>query len=203
MSDVSSVNRIQTEAMNDVLANNWWLVAIRGVLAILFGIIAFAMPGVTMLSLVLVFAAYSLVDGIFGIVMAIRGATRGERWVWLLINGVLGIAAGAIAILWPGITILAYVFLVAAWALVGGILMLISAARLKIDHGRVWLVLAGIASLIFGILLGISPLIGALVLTLWAGAHALVLGVTLLILAWRLREHRTERPHRVATTGAA
>lgn len=203
MTSNASTDTQKTEAMNDMLANNWWVVALRGVVAILFGIAAFAMPLVTMLSLVMVFAAYSFVDGVFGIIAAVRGARRGERWVWLLLNGILGIAAGAVAIFYPDITVLAFVILVAVWALISGTFMLISAFRLKIDHGRVWLVVGGIASVVFGILLVVSPFIGALVLTFWTGAHALVLGGTLLVLAYRLRSHRTGMPSNLAATGAA
>ena len=203
MTSISSTDTAKTDAMNDMIANNWWVIALRGVLAILFGIAAFAMPIVTMLSLVIVFAAFSFVDGIFGIIAAVRGAHKGERWVWLLLNGILGIAAGAVAVLWPGITVLAFVFLVAAWALISGMFMVVSAFRLKIDHGRVWLAIGGIASVLFGILLVISPFVGALVLTFWTGAHALVLGVTLLLLAYNLRSHRTGHPSNVAPAGAA
>lgn len=203
MTSIPSTDSPKTEAMNDMLANNWWAVALRGVVAILFGIAAFAMPLVTMLSLVVVFAAFSFVDGVFGIIMSVRGARKGERWVWLLLSGILGIVASAVAILWPGITVLAFVILVAAWALVSGTFMLISAFRLKIDHGRVWLVIGGIASIVFGILLVISPFIGALVLTFWTGAHALVLGATLLVLAYKLRSHRTGQPSNLAAAGTA
>jgi uncharacterized membrane protein HdeD (DUF308 family) len=176
---------------------------LRGIVAILFGIAAFAMPFVTMLSLVVVFAAFSFVDGVFGIIMSVRGARKGERWIWLLLSGILGIVASAVAVLWPGITVLAFVILVAAWALVSGTFMLISAFRLKVDHGRVWLVIGGIASIIFGVLLVISPFIGALVLTFWTGAHALVLGATLLVLAYKLRSQRTGLPSNLATSGTA
>lgn len=203
MTSIPSTDSPKTEAMNDILANNWWAVALRGVVAILFGIAAFAMPLVTMLSLVVVFAAFSFVDGVFGIIMSVRGARKGERWIWLLLSGILGIVASAVAILWPGITVLAFVILVAAWALVSGTFMLISAFRLKIDHGRVWLVIGGIASIVFGILLVISPFIGALVLTFWTGAHALVLGATLLVLAYKLRSHRTGQPSNLAAAGTA
>ncbi|WP_377848965.1 HdeD family acid-resistance protein [Bosea sp. UC22_33] len=189
--------------MNDVLADNWWAVALRGAAAILFGVAAFAMPVATMLSLVFVFAAFSIVDGTFGIVMSVRGARKGERWIWLFLSGIFGIAAGVVAALWPGLTVLAFVILVAAWAFVSGTLMLISAFRLKIDHGRVWLAIGGIASVAFGILLVVSPFIGALVLTFWTGAHALVLGGTLLVLAYRLRSHRTGLPGNLAASGAA
>ena len=203
MTSIPSTDSPKTEAMNDMLANNWWAVALRGVVAILFGIAAFAMPLVTMLSLVVVFAAFSFVDGVFGIIMSVRGARKGERWVWLLLSGILGIVASAVAILWPGITVLAFVIRVAAWALVSGTFRLISAFRLKIDHGRVWLVIGGIASIVFGILLVISPFIGALVLTFWTGAHALVLGATLLVLAYKLRSHRTGQPSNLAAAGTA
>jgi uncharacterized membrane protein HdeD (DUF308 family) len=203
MTSTVSTDGPRTDAMNDMLANNWWAVALRGVVAILFGIAAFAMPYVTMLSLVAVFAAFSLVDGVFGIVASVRGARKGERWIWLMLSGLLSIGASAVAILWPGITVLAFVILVAAWALVTGTFMLISAFRLKIDHGRVWLVIGGIASVLFGILLAISPVIGALVLTFWTGAHALVLGGTLLVLAFKLRSHRTSLPGNLAASGTA
>ena len=193
----------KTEAMNLMLANNWWVVGLKGVFAILFGIVAFAMPMATMLSLVVVFAAFSFVDGVVGIVMSVRGARKGERWVWLLINGILGIAAGGFAVLWPDLTVLAFVLLVAAWALMSGTLMLISAFRLKIDHGRVWLVIGAIANIAFGVLLVISPFIGALVLTFWTGAHALVLGVTLLVLAYKLRSHRADMPSDAIASGTA
>ena len=203
MTSIPSTDSPRTDAMNDMLANNWWAVALRGIVAILFGIAAFAMPFVTMLSLVVVFAAFSFVDGVFGIIMSVRGARKGERWIWLLLSGILGIVASAVAVLWPGITVLAFVILVAAWALVSGTFMLISAFRLKIDHGRVWLVIGGIASIVFGILLVISPFIGALVLTFWTGAHALVLGATLLVLAYKLRSQRTGLPSNLATSGTA
>lgn len=203
MTDLPVNDGAKTQAMNDMLADNWWAVALRGAVAILFGITAFAMPVVTMLSLVFVFAAFSIVDGVFGIVMSVRGARKGERWVWLLLSGIFGIAAGVVAALWPGLTVLAFVLLMAAWALISGTLMLISAFRLKIDHGRVWLVIGGIASIVLGVLLVMSPFIGALVLTFWTGAHALVLGGTLLVLAYRLRSHRTGLPGNLAASGAA
>ena len=203
MTSIPSTDSRKTKEMNDVLANNWWAVALRGAIAILFGIAAFAMPFVTMLSLVVVFAVFSFIDGVFGVVMSVRGARKGERWIWLLLSSILGIVTGAVGLLWPGITVLAFVILVAAWALVSGTFMLVSAFRLKIDHGRVWLVIGGIASVVLGILLAISPLIGALVLTFWIGAHALVLGATLLVLSYKLRSRRTGLPGTFATSATA
>jgi uncharacterized membrane protein HdeD (DUF308 family) len=178
---------------NAVLADNWWALALRGLFAILFGIVAFALPGAAMLVLVLVFGAYSVADGIFNIVLAVRGARAHERWVLLLINGLLGVAIGIVAAIWPGITVLAFVFMVGAWALLSGGLMLGAAVSLKISHGRWLLVFGALISLLYGLLLFASPLIGALVLTWWVGAHALVFGVTLILLAFRLRKHRGER----------
>jgi uncharacterized membrane protein HdeD (DUF308 family) len=167
---------------------------LRGVLAIIIGVVAFAAPVATLLSLVLLFSAYMLVDGVFAIVAAIRAARANERWGLLVLEGIVSIATGVIAFLWPGITVIAYVLLVAAWAIVTGALMLGAAFRLNLNHGRWWLVLGGIASLAYGVLLVIAPLIGALVLTWWFGAYALVFGVFMLVLAFRLRAHRDEHP---------
>jgi uncharacterized membrane protein HdeD (DUF308 family) len=178
---------------NAVLADNWWAVALRGLFAILFGIVSFAMPGAAMLALVLIFGAYSIADGIFNIVLAVRGAREHERWGLLLVNGLLGILIGIIAAIWPGITVLAFVFMVGAWALLSGGLMFGAALGMKISHGRWWLVFGAIISMIYGLLLFASPLIGALVFTWWVGAYALVFGVTLIVLASRLRRHRGER----------
>jgi uncharacterized membrane protein HdeD (DUF308 family) len=178
---------------NAVLADNWWALALRGVFAILFGIIAFAVPGAAMLALVLIFGAYSIADGIFNIVLAVRGARGHERWGLLLANGILGIVIGIVAAIWPGITVLAFVFMIGAWALLSGGLMFGAALSMKISHGRWLLVFGAIVSMIYGLLLFASPLIGALVLTWWVGAHALILGVTLVVLAFRLRKHRGDR----------
>jgi uncharacterized membrane protein HdeD (DUF308 family) len=182
----------RVEAMSAVLAENWWAIAIRGVLAVLFGVIAFAVPVATMLSLVLLFSAYMLVDGVFAIIAAVRAGRRRDRWGLLVLEGIVDIITAAIAVLWPGITVLAFVLLVAAWALVSGGLMFAAAFSLNRDHGRWWLALGGIVSIIYAALLIIAPLIGALVLTWWLGAYALVFGVTLLILAFKLRRHRDE-----------
>jgi len=202
MSLFSSQNPELAQAKNAVLAGNWWLVALRGALAVLFGIVAFIVPGATMLALVLVFAAYSFVDGIFGVVSAVRGARKGERWGLLLVNGLLGIAIGIAAALWPGITVLAFVFMVGAWALLSGGLLLAAAFGLKTSHGRWLLVLGALLSMVYGILLFAAPMIGALVLTWWMGAHAVVFGAILVVLAFRLRRHRGEQvPTAMVATG--
>jgi uncharacterized membrane protein HdeD (DUF308 family) len=170
------------ELLVRVLSRNWWAIALRGVLGILFGLIALFLPGATMLSLVLLFAAYTLVDGVFGIVSAVRAARQHERWGFLLFEGIIDIITAAVAFLWPGITVVAFVLLVAVWAILTGAMMLAAAFRLDIDDGRWWLVFAGLVSLIYGVLLVVAPMIGAVVLTWWLGAYALVFGVSLLVL---------------------
>jgi uncharacterized membrane protein HdeD (DUF308 family) len=191
------------DSMNAMMVENWWVLALRGLLAIVFGIGAFIVPVAAMLSLVLVFAAFSLADGVLGIVAAVRGARRGERWGWLVFSAIMSILAGIAALVWPGITVLVFVTLVAVWALFSGGGMLVAAFQLKTNHGRWWLVLGGVASIIYGILLIVAPMIGALVLTWWIGAHALILGVTLVVLAFRLRSHRGESHGHTATPAAA
>jgi uncharacterized membrane protein HdeD (DUF308 family) len=161
------------------------------------------MPGITLTALVLLFSAYMLVDGIFAIVAAVRAALRHERWGWLVLEGIADLAAGAIAFLWPVITVVAFIYLLAAWAIVSGALMTAAAFRLHIPHGRGWMLFGGVVSLIWGMLLLIWPLTGALVLTWWLAAYALIFGGALLVLAFRLRARRQDRPSaRQATQGA-
>jgi uncharacterized membrane protein HdeD (DUF308 family) len=173
--------------MGSLLVRNWWVFVARGAMAVLFGLIALFMPGVTMLSLVLVFAAYAVTDGILTIIGAVHAAREGERWSMLAFEGIADILIGAIAAAFPAVTVTVFVALVAAWALITGSLMLAAAFEIDVDHGRWWLVLGGAASLVYGALLVTAPAIGALVLTWWIGAYALVFGVSLMALAFRLR----------------
>lgn len=184
----------EPSAMAEVLKQNWWVIAIRGALAVLFGLVALLFPGPTILSLVLVFAAYMLVDGIFSIVAAGRAMSRGGRWGILLFQGLASLLTGVMALLWPAITVLAFVLLNAAWAIISGGLLLGAALRLHRRHGRWWMLLAGVASLIYGALLTLAPMLGAIVLTWWLGAFALMLGAMLLTLAVKLRAGKDERP---------
>jgi uncharacterized membrane protein HdeD (DUF308 family) len=196
-------NRVGTtagdEAMSNLLAQNWWAIALRGVFAIIFGIIALLMPGAALLAFVLLFAAYMLVDGVFAIIAAVRAAQRHERWGWLIFEGILDFIAGGIAVVWPVITIIAFVFLMGAWAIVTGALMFGASFRLNIAHGRWLMTLAGAVSMIWGVLLIIWPLIGAVVLTWWIAAYALFFGVALLVLAFQLRSRRRDA---IAPSGA-
>jgi len=176
-----------------MLARNWWVVGLRGGLGILFGVVALFMTGSTILSLVLVFSAYMFVDGAFTIVSGVRAARQGERWGLLILEGIAGLAAGTVAFLWPGITVVAFALVLAAWSLVSGALALAAAFRLDASHGRWWFALSGIASIVLAAVLIVAPLIGAIVLTWWIGAYALVVGSSLLILAFNLRRRQDER----------
>jgi uncharacterized membrane protein HdeD (DUF308 family) len=183
----SSASPFPPCAISRVLIANWWLLALRGLLGVIFGVVALAFPGSTILALVLLFSAYALVDGALSVVAAIRAARQGQQWGLLTFQGVASIAAGVIAFLWPAITVLAFVLLIAAWSIVSGVLFVTAAFRVDDNHERWWLAIGGIASLIYGVLSAAAPLLGALVLTWWLGAYTLVIGVALILLAFRLR----------------
>jgi uncharacterized membrane protein HdeD (DUF308 family) len=150
------------------------------------------MPGITIEAFVLLFAAFMLVDGIFAIVASVRAAAHHERWSALILQGILDLIAAAIAIFVPIATILAFVYLNAAWAIISGALMLAAVFRLHPTHGKWILALAGTLSLVWGILLVIAPIPGIVVMTWWVGAYALVFGCALIALAFRLRRRRDE-----------
>lgn len=193
-SGVPLVGAARLDAMSASLARNWWLVALRGVISILFGAVAFAAPAAFVLSLVLFFAAYMLADGVFTIVAAVRAAQHHERWGFLLFEGLVDILVGVAAFLVPAAAVWAFVLLLAAWAFVTGGLMIAAAFRLHLHYGRWWLLLGGVVSLLFGLALVIEPGMSALVLTWWLGAYAIAFGVMLLILAFSLRSRHTAAP---------
>ncbi len=170
------------------LVSNWWLVVLRGVAGILFGILTFLMPRLSLIALVLLFGAYAFVDGILAIGSALRRREAGMQWWMMLLEGVAGVAAGVVTAIWPGITALALLYLIAIWALLTGVLELMAAVRLRrVISGEWLLVLSGIASLVLGVLLLLFPRAGALAVVLWIGAYALVFGILLVALGMRLR----------------
>lgn len=175
------------DAMNATLARHWWAIVLRGVIAVLFGIAALAVPGAVLLSLALLFGIYMLADGAIGLVSTVRAVTAHGHWGMLLAEAILNIIMGLIALFIPGAAVLAFVLLMAAWALTSGALMLVAAFKLHATHGRWWLALGGVASILWGVLLVAAPLIGAVVLTWWLGVYAIVFGVSLLACGWRLR----------------
>jgi uncharacterized membrane protein HdeD (DUF308 family) len=187
---VSAAEKARCDAMSEILADSWWAVGLRGLLGVAFGLICLLVPAAAILSLVLLFSAYMFVDGVFAIASGVKAARNGERWGLLILEGIVDIAAGAVAFLWPTITAVAFVLLVAVWAIISGALMLAAAFSLNLEHGRWWLALGGIASLIFGIVLIIAPVVGAVVLTWWLGAYALIFGILLLVLAFQLHSRK-------------
>ncbi|HTW54240.1 MAG TPA: HdeD family acid-resistance protein [Stellaceae bacterium] len=191
-----------SDDMSALLARNWWVIGLRGLFAIVFGAIAVLMPGVTLAALVLLFAAYMLVDGVLAIVAALRAARQHERWGLLILEGVADLIAGGIAVFWPLITIVALIYLTAAWAIVSGSLLLAASFRLNVAHGRWLMFFGGAASMVWGILLIAWPLAGALVLVWWLAAYALFFGGALLVLAFQLRRRRPAGKLQASATNA-
>ncbi|MBW8910807.1 MAG: HdeD family acid-resistance protein [Sphingomonas sp.] len=184
------------DAMHAHLARHWWALLLRGVLGIVLGILTLALPAIALGSLIILFAVYMLADGLLGVISAIRASQRNERWGWLLVEGILGIVAGLVALFLPGAAALTLVLLASVWAIVSGAALLTAGVRLRRRHGRIWMVLAGMLSIIWGVLLFIFPGAGAIVLTLWIGAYAFAFGTMLLMLGLRLRSQREAEPAR-------
>jgi len=183
----------------DTLARNWWIVLLRGVAGIIFGLATFLVPDISLAALVLVFGAYAFADGVLAIISAIRWRGETDRWWVILLEGLAGVAVGVITLFWPGITALTLLYMIAAWALVTGALEIAAAIRLrKIIIGEWLLVLSGIASIALAVLLALFPSAGALAVVLWIGAYALVFGALLIVLAFRLRSWGRSRSPRMA-----
>jgi uncharacterized membrane protein HdeD (DUF308 family) len=170
------------------LSRTWWMLAVRGVAAVIFGLLALIWPQITLLALVLVFGAYALVDGAFSLVAAARGRElAGGSRGWLILEGLLGVAAGIVAIVWPDITALALLWVIAAWAVVTGVLEIVVAIRLRRVLDNEWLlIVAGALSVVFGLILIIWPGSGAIGLVWLIGIYAIAFGIVLLGLALRL-----------------
>jgi len=174
------------------LSRNWWAVALRGVVAILFGVMALVWPGRTLELLVLLFGAYALVDGVFAIIAAFTNRAEHDRWWVLFLEGLVGIAAGVITFLRPGLATLVLLYVISFWAIVTGVLEIAAAIRLRKEIPGEWmLALGGIASLVFGVLLLLFPAAGALTVAWLIGVYAILFGVMLLSLGLRLRKHGT------------
>ncbi|RIK52839.1 MAG: hypothetical protein DCC57_09315 [Chloroflexi bacterium] len=171
-----------------MLGTTWWVLLIRGIAAILFGVLAFIWPGVTIATLVLLFGAYALVDGVFGLFAAFGARSYESNWWMLALGAVASIIFGLLVFFWPGITALVLLYMIASWAIITGIVEIVAAIQLRKEiTGEFWLILAGILSVIFGIYVFIFPGAGALGL-IWAiGAYAIVLGIALIMLSFRVR----------------
>lgn len=175
------------------LTRYWWAVVLRGVAAVLFGLMALIWPGITVIVLVALFGAYALVDGIIGLGTAVFGGRERGRRGWLVVEGIAGVLAGIFTFAWPGITALVLLWLIAAWALVTGVLEIVAAVRLRREIQGEWLLaLSGVLSVLFGILLAVWPAAGALSVVFVIGIYAIVFGVALVGLGLRLRRLRRD-----------
>ncbi|HET8908605.1 MAG TPA: HdeD family acid-resistance protein [Ktedonobacterales bacterium] len=174
--------------MDTLLARHWWAVGLRGLAAIIFGILALVVPSITIVVLIAFFGAYALVDGIIAVYLAIRGRENNRNWGWLLVEGIAGILIGILAFRWPGVTGIVLLAFIAAWAIITGIMEIFEAIELRrVLHNEWLLILSGAASVLFGLLLIIFPGTGALAVVALIGIYAIIFGVLLLGLAWRLR----------------
>jgi uncharacterized membrane protein HdeD (DUF308 family) len=176
--------------MLDRMSRDWWIIALQGVAAIVFGVLALLWPGITLLALVFLFAAYALIDGLLALISGIRrGRDAGRPDWWRVARGVVGIAVGVIAFAMPGITAYALLIVIAAWAIVSGAIEVVAAYQLRdMIRGEWLLALDGVVAIIFGIVLIAFPSAGALAVVWLIGAFAIVSGVILLALALRLRD---------------
>ncbi len=173
--------------MLTLLAKNWWLVALRGVAAILFGLLAILFPGLALQTFVLLFAAYALVDGVATIIAAVRHRDQPNWWVHLL-EGIVSVIAGILAVIFPGLTALVLLYIIALWAIVTGVLEIWAAIQLRKEiEGEFWMGLSGALSILFGVILILAPGTGILAVLTIVAVYAIVFGLMLIMLAFRLR----------------
>jgi uncharacterized membrane protein HdeD (DUF308 family) len=174
--------------MLHLLARYWWALALRGLFAVLFGLLTFFIPSITLLALVLLFGAYALLDGIFDLVSAVRSPSH--HWAFV-IEGIVGILVGILTLIWPRITGMILLYLIGFWAIFTGVLEIVAGILLRqAIANEVLLILMGVLSLLFGLFIVIFPGAGALAIAFWIGAYALVFGIMLIALAFRLRGFR-------------
>src|SRR5262247_4248936 len=185
--------------MFNLMTQNWWAIALRGLVAVLFGIATFIWPGITLWVLATLFGAYALINGVFAVIEAFRRDVSRERWPPLLFEGAVGILIGVVTLTWPGLTAMGLLYLIAFWAIVTGVFEIITAIRLRHEIRGEWMmVLIGILSIVFGMLLVARPLAGALSLVLVIGAFVFAMGALMIALAFKLRSMRRpsgEIPH--------
>jgi uncharacterized membrane protein HdeD (DUF308 family) len=171
-------------------------VAIRGFAAVVFGVLTYLFPAITLAGLVLLFGAYAIVEGVFNLIAAARG--QGGPWWALALEGLVSIAAGVVAFVYPAITALALLYVIGAWAVITGVLEIVAAVRLRAHiRDEWWLGLSGALSIIFGVLVMAFPGAGALAVVLWIGAYAVVFGAMLIALAFRLRGWQSRETARI------
>jgi uncharacterized membrane protein HdeD (DUF308 family) len=178
------------------LSRGWWLLLLRGLIAIAFGVLTWLRPGISVAALVLLFGAYALADGSLAIWNAVAGRQDQDDWWVMLLGGLVGVGIGVVTLVAPGLTALALLFYIAAWAFVTGVLEIVAAVRLRKEIQGEWvLILAGLASVGFALLLFMRPMTGALTLLWLIAAYAVVFGVLLVMLAFRARSFASRLAH--------
>lgn len=171
-----------------VLSRNWWMVLLRGLLAITFGVLTFTQTGITLAAMILFVGAFALIEGVMATIASIRVRRMDRDWWVLLMEGLFGVAIGLITFLNPAITVLALSFYIATWAVTLGVLRIVSAIQLRrVIKGEVWLILSGLVSMLFGVLMLVFPGAGALALVAYVGVWAMLTGFALVLLSIRLR----------------
>jgi uncharacterized membrane protein HdeD (DUF308 family) len=175
--------------MATILIGNWWALALRGVAAILFALIAFFWPGITATALIFLFGFYVLLDGIFALIAALRAARQHGRSGALLLEGVLDLVIAVIVFAWPGAALVAVVYLIAIWAVVTGVVLTAAGVALIRLSGEWLLVVCGLLSILLGVILFMQPGAGVVALSWWLGIYALLFGIVLLSTAFRIRYH--------------
>ena len=174
------------------IAKNWWLIVLRGVCAILFGVLAFASPGVTLAALILLWGGYAFADGVLAFAAALSGSTDTPWWV-LILEGFVSVGAAAVAFFNPGITAIVLLYIIAAWAIVRGIVQIAAAIQLRKEiEGEFWLGLAGVVSVLFGFALFARPGAGALAVVWVIGTYAIAFGVLLVALGFRVKSRKRQ-----------
>jgi uncharacterized membrane protein HdeD (DUF308 family) len=169
------------------LSKSWWLVLLRGIFAILFGVLAFVWPGLTLIALVTLYGIYAIADGAVALYAALAGGAPVSRW-WLLFAGLLGLTIGIVTLVWPGITAIALLLCIAVWAVVRGVFEIVSAIQLRrVIDNEWWLIGSGVLSVLFGGVLLMAPGAGAIALVWVIGAYSIAFGCLLVGLALRLR----------------
>lgn len=171
------------------LSRYWWMLALRGVFAIIFGVLALLMPGLALATLVLLFGAYSVVDGVGAIITGFNSRASNSHWWVTLLEGVAGVIIGILTFIWPGVTALTLLYLIAAWAIITGVFEIYAAIQLRKQiENELWLGLSGLLSIVFGIILIVSPGTGALAVITIIAAYAIIFGIVMIVLAFRLKD---------------
>jgi len=179
--------------MVNTLRKHWWILVLRGIAAILFGLAAYFWPGAALATLVLLFAIYAVADGVLALIAAVRRVGNDKHWWLLLLEGVVGIAAGVATFFYPGITALILLYFVAAWAVITGVLEIVAAVRLREEiTGELWMGLSGLLSILFGVALFLMPGPGALAVVWLIAFYAILFGIFLIVLGFRLRNAPAE-----------